>query len=41
MKYYLKEDHSDAGTQIMIEDGMIYEEDENHMMIYEMTDELD
>ena len=41
MKYYLKEDHSDAGTQIMIEDGMIYEGDENHMMIYELTDELD
>ncbi len=41
MKYYLKEDHIDAGTEIMIEDGMIYEEDDNHTMVYELTDELD
>ena len=41
MKYYLKEDHSDAGTRIMIEDGVLTDETDNYLMVYELTDELD
>ena len=41
MKYYLKPDHSGQGTAIRIENGVITEESENHLMVYERTDELD
>lgn len=41
MKYYLKEDHSDAGTRITIEGGILTDETDNYLMVYERTDELD
>lgn len=41
MKYYLKPDHSGQGIAISIENGVLKEESENHLMIYELTDELD
>ena len=41
MKYYLKADHSDAGIPITIENGIITEKAETHVMVYEITDELD
>ena len=40
MRYYLKADHSDAGTPITIMDGVLTEETEDHLMVYELTDEL-
>ena len=40
MRYYLKPDHSDEGIPITIENGVITEETEDHLMIYELTDEL-
>ena len=39
--YYLKEDRSDAGTRIMIGDGVLTDETDNYLMVYELTDELD
>ena len=41
MKYYLKEDHSDKGTSISIENGVLTEETEDHLMIYELANERD
>ena len=41
MKYYLKPDHSGQGTAIRIENGVITEESENHLRVYERTGELD
>ena len=41
MKYYLKPDYSDAGTPITIKYGVITEETDNHLMVYELTNELD
>ena len=41
MKYYFKPDHSGQGTAISIENGVLKEESENHLMLYELTDELD
>ena len=40
MKYYLKADHSDEGTAITIENGVITEQTKDHLMVYELTDEL-
>ena len=40
MKYHMKEDLSDAGTPIRIENGIITEETNDHLMIYELTEEL-
>ena len=41
MKYHLKADFSDAGTSVIIENGVITEETADHLMVYELTDELD
>lgn len=41
LKYYPKADHSDKGTPITIENGVLTEESENHLMVYEITNELD
>lgn len=41
MKYYLKPNHSGQGTSFRIENGVITEESDNHLMVYELTDELD
>lgn len=41
MKYFLKEDHSDKGTSIFIENGVLTEETEDHLMACELTNELD
>ena len=41
MKYHLKEDYSDEGILISIREGVITEETKDHLMIYELTDELD
>ncbi len=41
MKYYMKPDHSGQGISISIENGVLKEESDNHLMIYELTDELD
>lgn len=41
MKYYQKEDHSDGGTPLTIENGTITEKTADHLMVYERTDELD
>lgn len=40
MKYHLKADHSDEGTSITIENGVITEQTEDHLMVNELTDEL-
>lgn len=39
MKYFLKEEHSDKGTSISIENGVLTEETEDHLMVYELTNE--
>ena len=39
MKYHLKEDNSDAGTPIRIENGVLTEETKDHCMVYELMDE--
>jgi len=41
MKYHLKADFSDEGTPITIENGVITEETKDHLMVYELTDELE
>lgn len=41
MKYHLKEDRSDKGTPITIENGVLTEEAPDHLMEYVLTDELD
>ena len=41
MKYFLKEEHSDKGTSISIENGVLTEETEDHLMIYELANERD
>ena len=41
MEYHLKEDGSDKGMAITIENGVITEKTEDHLMVYELTDELD
>lgn len=41
MEYYLKEGGSDKGIPIKIENGVITEKTEDHLMVYELTDELD
>ena len=41
MKYYTKADKSDDGTPINIENGILKEETKDHLMVYELTDELD
>ena len=40
MKYYLKADHSDKGTPITIRNGILTDESENYLMVYEITDKL-
>ena len=40
MKYYLKADRSSEGTPISIDNGLLTEETNNHLMVYELTDEL-
>ena len=40
MKYHLKADLSDAGTPITIGNGVLTEKTEDHLMVYELTDEL-
>ena len=40
MKYYLKAAHSDEGTAITIENGVITEQTKDHLMVYELTDGL-
>lgn len=40
MKYHLKADHSDEGTSITIENGVITEQTKDHLMVYELTEEL-
>ncbi len=40
MKYHQKADLSDEGTPITIENGVIREETSDHLMVYELTDEL-
>lgn len=40
MKYYLSADHSDKGTAITIENGVLTEETEDHLMVYELTEDL-
>lgn len=37
MKYYLKEDRSDKGTSISIENRVLTEETEDHLMVYELA----
>ena len=41
MKYYLKEDCSDEGTLIRIGKGLLTEETKDHLMVYQLTEELD
>lgn len=41
MKYYLKPDHTGTGTPITIKNGVLTEQSEDHLMVYELTDELD
>lgn len=41
MRYHLTADLSDEGTPITIEDGVLTEETADHLMVYELTDELD
>lgn len=41
MKYHTKADKSDEGTPIRIENGILTEETNDHLMVYELTDELD
>lgn len=39
MRYHLKEDMSDEGTHIMIEDGLLTEDASDHLMAYRLTGE--
>lgn len=39
MKYFLKEEHSDKGTSISIENRVLTEETEDHLMVYELANE--
>ena len=41
MRYHLKEDYSDEGIPITISDGVLKEETKDHLMVFELTDELD
>lgn len=41
MKYYLTADHSGVGMPITIENGILTDEADDHLMVYELTDELD
>ena len=41
MRDHLKEDHSDEGTPVTIENGVLTEETKDHTMIYELTNEPD
>lgn len=41
MKYHLKADRSDEGIPVSIKDGVLIEETADHLMVYELTDELD
>ncbi len=41
MKYHLKADFSDEGMPITIGNGVLMEETKDHLMVYELTDELD
>ncbi len=41
MKYHLKEDCSDEGISVIIGNGVLREEAKDHLMVYELTDELD
>lgn len=41
MKYYLTADHSGVGMPITIENGILTDEAEDHLMVYELTDGLD
>ena len=39
--YHLKENYSDTGIPITIENEILTEETKEHIMIYELTNELD
>ncbi len=41
MRYHLKADHSDEGIPVAVGNGIITEETKDHLMVYELTDELD
>ena len=41
MRYHLKADCSDEGTAVTIGNGVLTEETGDHLMVYELTDELD
>ena len=40
MKYHMEADWSDEGIPITINDGVLREETKDHLMVYELTDEL-
>ena len=39
MRYHLKEDMSDEGTPVTIEDGVLTEKTADHLMVYRLTEE--
>lgn len=41
MKYLIKEDFSDKGTSITIGNGVLTDKTEDHLMVYELTGDLD
>ncbi len=40
MEYHVKADRSDRGTPLVAENGTLVEKTEDHLMVYELTDEL-
>ena len=38
MRYHLKADHSDEGIPVTIGNGVLTEETDDHLMVYELTD---